>query len=79
MPGVVTIHQDSETLSKASYYRGHVWGFIAVVMKCTKKYSVVPLWGELNMAQRTNKNCQSMSTRMVYNALDIAVKTVLFI
>jgi hypothetical protein len=68
MPGVVTIHQDSETSSKPSYYRGHVWAFIALVMESTKKYFAVPL------KQRNNQDCQSMSTRMVYNALDIAIK-----
>jgi hypothetical protein len=28
MPGVVTLHQDSETQSKPSYFRGHCWGAI---------------------------------------------------
>jgi hypothetical protein len=26
MPGVVTLHQHSETQSKPSYFRGHYWG-----------------------------------------------------
>jgi len=26
MPGVVTLHQNSETQSKPSYFRGHCWG-----------------------------------------------------
>ena len=26
MPGVVTLHQESETQSKPSYFRGHCWG-----------------------------------------------------
>jgi len=74
MPGMVTIHQDSETSSKPSYYRGHVWGFIALVMERAHKYFAVPLWGELNMKQRNNENCHSMSTRIVYNAIEIAEK-----
>jgi hypothetical protein len=69
MPGVVTIHQDSETSSKPSYYRGHVWAFIALVMESTKKYFAVPLWGELNMKQRNNQDCQSMSTRQAVTQL----------
>ena len=28
MPGVVTLHQDSETQSKPSYFRGHCWGAV---------------------------------------------------
>ena len=32
MPGVVTIHQESETQSKPSYFRGHCWGVIGVLV-----------------------------------------------
>lgn len=74
IPGVVTIHQDSETSSKPSYYRGHVWGFIALVIESAQKYFAVPLWGELNIEEKNKKNCQSMSTRIVYNAILIAEK-----
>ena len=40
MPGVVTIHQHSETSSKPSYFRGHVWGFIALVMGKLNRYDM---------------------------------------
>jgi hypothetical protein len=31
MPGVVTLHQKSETQTKPSYFRGHCWGAIGVL------------------------------------------------
>ena len=72
MPGVTTIHQDSETSSKPSYFRGHVWGFVALVVESAQKYFALPLWGELNMEERNKNNSQSMGTRLVYNAIRIA-------
>ena len=32
MPGVVTLHQDSETQSKPSYFRGQYWGAIGLLI-----------------------------------------------
>ena len=32
MPGVVTVHQNSETQSKPSYFRGHQWGAISLLI-----------------------------------------------
>ena len=32
MPGVVTLHQDSETQSKPSYFRGHCWGALGLLI-----------------------------------------------
>lgn len=31
MPGIVTLHQESETQTKPSYFRGHCWGAIGVL------------------------------------------------
>ncbi len=31
MPGVTTLHQDSETSSKPSYFRGHHWGCLSLI------------------------------------------------
>ena len=74
MPGVVTIHQHSETSSKPSYFRGHVWGFLSLVMGSTTKYFSVPLQGELNMEERNRESSCSLATRLVHNALQIAEK-----
>lgn len=74
MPGVVTIHQHSETSSKPSYFRGHVWGFLSLVMGKPQKCFAVPLQGELNMEERNSESSCSLATRLVYNALQIAEK-----
>ncbi|MBU1486481.1 transposase, partial [bacterium] len=74
MPGVVTIHQHSETSSKPSYFRGHVWGFIALVMGNGQKYFAVPLKGELNLEERNKENSCSLATQLVYNAIQTAQK-----
>ena len=43
MPAVTTLHQDSETGSKPSYFRGHHWGCIAVVMQAAGRFFATPL------------------------------------
>jgi hypothetical protein len=74
MPGLVTIHQDSETSSKPSYYRGHVWCFIALVVERAQKCFAVPLRGELDREEINKKGGHSKATRTVYNAIRIAEK-----
>lgn len=72
MPGVVTIHQNSETSSKPGYFRGHVWGFLGLVLEKGQKHFSVPLWAELNMEERNSKGAQSMGTRIIQNGISIA-------
>jgi hypothetical protein len=52
MPEVITIHQNSETSSKPSYFRGHIWAFIGLVVEKAQKYYAVPLLGEMNIEKR---------------------------
>ena len=47
MPAVTTLHQDSETGSKPSYFRGHHWGCIGILMRACDKYFAVPLWANI--------------------------------
>lgn len=47
MPAVSTLHQDSETGSKPSYFRGHHWGCIGILMRACDKYFAVPLWANI--------------------------------
>jgi hypothetical protein len=47
MPAVTTLHQDSETGSKPSYFRGHHWGCISLLVQACDKYSAVPLWANI--------------------------------
>ncbi len=47
MPAVSTLHQDSETGSKPSYFRGHHWGCIGILVRTCDKYFAVPLWANI--------------------------------
>lgn len=47
MPSVTTLHQDSETGSKPSYFRGHHWGCVSVVEKIKDTFSSIPLWATI--------------------------------
>jgi hypothetical protein len=49
MPGVVTLHQDSETQSKPSYFRGHCWGAIGLLIGSLTTPFCLPL--ELRLHQ----------------------------
>lgn len=43
MPGVVTLHQDSETQSKPSYFRGHCWGALVGLVGSSSAFFGIPL------------------------------------
>jgi hypothetical protein len=47
MPAVATLHQDSETASKPSFFRGHHWGCIAMLLEACGKYFATPLWANI--------------------------------
>lgn len=72
MPGVVTIHQNSETSSKPSYFRGHVWAFLALAMEKAGRRFAVPLWGELNLEPRNETHGLNSATRIVHQAIATA-------
>lgn len=44
MPAVTTLHQDSETASKPSFFRGHHWGCLALVTHAAERWFATPLW-----------------------------------
>ncbi len=47
MPAVATLHQDSETGSKPSYFRGHHWGCVGVVVQACGRFFATPLWATI--------------------------------
>jgi hypothetical protein len=49
MPGVVTVHQESETQSKPSYFRGHCFGALGLLIGSLKAPFCLPL--ELRLHQ----------------------------
>jgi hypothetical protein len=48
MPGVVTLHQDSETQSKPNYYRGHYWGVVGLLVGSRSEAFCLPLDARLH-------------------------------
>jgi len=47
MPAVTTLHQDSETGSKPSFFRGHHWGCIGMLVRSGAKIFAIPLWATI--------------------------------
>jgi hypothetical protein len=68
IPEVTTLHQDSETNSKPSFFRGHHWGCIALFVAAGKKFFAAPLWAEIHR----DGGGPSRTTRLVSVAADIA-------
>jgi hypothetical protein len=48
MPGVVTLHQDSETQTKPTYFRGHFWAFLGVLNGTPEQPFCCPLQAEIH-------------------------------
>jgi len=48
IPAVSTLHQDSETASKPSFFRGHHWGCIAMLMKGYNKFFATGLYAQIH-------------------------------
>jgi len=67
IPAVETLHQDSETSSKPSYFRGHHWGFIGLLTSVKNKFWSTPLWAEIHRGDLEEKR----STRIVTMAKTI--------
>ena len=47
MPGVLAMHEHSETSSKPSYFNGHSWGCISLVCKSIESYCSIPLYANI--------------------------------
>ena len=47
IPAVTTLHQDSETGSKPSYFRGHHWGCVGMIIQAGKRFCATPLWATI--------------------------------
>lgn len=64
MPEVETLHQDSETGSKPSFFRGHHWACISLLIKARNKRFGAPLWAEIHRESLGEKR----TTRIVNQA-----------
>ena len=67
IPAVGTLHQDSETASKPSFFRGHHWGCIGLLLG-QGRFSAAPLWAEIHHEDLN----ETRSTRIVTVAGRIA-------
>ena len=81
MPGVVTLHQHSETQSKPSYFRGHCWGAITLLVGSMAAPFGLPLalgihQGRIHIGQQSTAEAkaETMGTRIVQMALDFAMR-----
>lgn len=79
IPGVVTLHQHSETQSKPSYFRGHCWGAICMIGGSLSKPFGIPLdfgihQGTIHLGENTEESKETPGTRIVQMAIDFAMK-----
>ena len=81
MPGVVSIHQDSETQSKPSYFRGQYWGAIGVLIGSISSPFCLPLmlkfhqgFAQIGEEPKELEDRFSRGERIVRMALDLALK-----
>ena len=76
MPAVTTLHQNSETSAKPSFFRGHHWGCIGMLVRAGDKFFATPLWANIQEGLgriAENKDAkQSKTIRMVNMAQQVA-------
>lgn len=81
MPGVVTLHQDSETQSKPTYFRGHHWGVVGLLVGSLSQAFCLPIEARLHQGfahlQEDDPEAeqrQTLALRLVHMALGFAVR-----
>jgi DDE superfamily endonuclease len=81
MPGVVTLHQDSETQSKPNYFRGHFWGAIGLLAGTLAEPFCLPLslrihqgFTHLRQPDSADQDPKTSATRLVHMALDFTLE-----
>ena len=57
IPEVTTLHQDSETGSKPSYFRGHQWACLCLLSSIGNKIFGMPLWTEIHQDNFEESRC----------------------
>ena len=81
MPCVVTMHQHSETQSKPSYFRGHYWGAVGMLIGSMTSPFCIPLslgihqgLVHVNEKGKKEETNETMGTRIVQMGLDFAIE-----
>ena len=82
MPGVVTLHQQSETQSKPNYFRGHYWGVVGLLVGSFAEAFCLPLEARLHQGfahldphQPSTTDRDTQGVRLVHMALDFVKRT----
>ncbi len=78
MPGVVTLHQNSETQSKPSYFKGQCWGALALCIESFVNPFALPLKLEMHqgfthLGEDIAKDTLSMTQQMVMMAIKFSL------
>ena len=81
MPGVVSLHETSETQRKPSYFRGQCWGAVGLVVGTLEACFCLPLellihqgFRHLGQAEPTSARSRpSLAERVVHMALVFAI------
>jgi hypothetical protein len=80
MPGVVTLHQESETQRKRSYFRGQCWGALGLVVGSLAAPFCLPVglrihqgWQHLGHVDEPSTSTETLATRLVLMALEFAI------
>lgn len=81
MPCVATLHQHSETQSKPSYFRGHCWGAIGMLIGSMASPFCTPLSLKIhqglihvNDGDCSEETRETLGTRIIQMALNFAMK-----
>jgi hypothetical protein len=81
MPCVVSMRQHSETQSKPSYFRGHFWGAIGMLIGSLESPFCIPLdlrihQGLVHVGEnsKTENDRETLGTRIIQMALDFSVR-----
>jgi hypothetical protein len=81
MPGVITLHQESETQSKPTYFRGHHWGIVGLLAGSLAQAFCLPLEARLHQGfahlledQHHDAQRQNLALRLVDMALTFALR-----
>lgn len=81
MPGVVTLHQESETQSKPTYFRGHQWGLVGLLVGSWSQAFCLPLQARLHQGfahvhddETDEAQRPTLTVRLVTMALEFAVR-----
>lgn len=72
MPAVTTLHQDSETASKPTFFRGHHWGCVGLLVQAGKKFFATPLWANIQQGIGTDAPKPSLQLRLTTRIIHMA-------